>query len=89
MSDTPRVRDCSHEKDTASLAQGTPRICIPIDPDTDRRILGDATAFRQYVDPRITLHPEVFPPRSRKGMGFMTSCRRPRSCPTFAYAASS
>jgi len=61
MSDTPRVRDCSQEKDTARLAQGSPRICIPIDQDTYGRIFGDAAAFRQYVDHMITQHPEVFP----------------------------
>jgi hypothetical protein len=61
VSDTPRVRECSREKDPVSLAEGSPRICIPIDQDTYERILGDAPAFRQYVDQMISQYPEVFP----------------------------
>jgi len=61
MSDIPRDRNCNTEKDTTRLAQGSPRICIPIDSDTYTRILEDAPAFRQYVDQMITQYPEVFP----------------------------
>jgi len=61
MSDTPRVRECSQEKDTASLAQGSSRICIPIDQDLYGRIFGNAPAFREYVDQMISQHPDVFP----------------------------
>ena len=56
-----RERHCSTEKDPAALLRDSKRICLPIEQAEYTRIMGEACAFRQFLDRMITQHPELFP----------------------------
>lgn len=61
MPESTRSRECSHEKKSEALFAPSKRICIPIARAEYERIVGDKSAFRQYVDGQIAQHPELFP----------------------------
>jgi hypothetical protein len=58
---TIHERRCNPEKDFDPLANKSKQICIFIGEEEYNRILGDATAFRQYLDGLIEQYPELFP----------------------------
>ena len=60
-STSTRERNCSTDKDMATLAKGSKRICLPLDQAQYTRIVADPAAFRQCVDEMIVRHPELFP----------------------------
>ena len=65
-----RERNCSTEKDMAALAKGSKRICLPLEQEEYKRILFDPAAFRQFLDPQIAQHPELFPRTVVQGYTF-------------------
>jgi hypothetical protein len=62
-----RKRTCSTAKDLTGLAQGSKRICLPIARADYERIVLDAQAFRQWLDPLLSEYPELFPAAMAQG----------------------
>jgi len=60
-------RSCSLEKDFDPLANKSKQICISLEEKEYSRILGDVTAFRQYLDDMIEQYPELFPAMIQQG----------------------
>jgi len=52
------------------LANKSKQICIYIEEEEYNHILGDAKAFRQYLDGMIAQYPELFPVMIRQGYTF-------------------
>ena len=57
---TIHERRCSQEKDFDHLANKSKQICVSIEQEEYNRILGDAKAFRMYLDGMISQYPELF-----------------------------
>ncbi len=72
MSETVPQRDrkCSTEKDMGALSRMSKRVCIPIEQKEYDRILLDPIAFRQFLNPLIAQHPELFPQTIAQGYVF-------------------
>jgi len=64
---TIHERRCSLKKDFDPLANKSKQICIYLEEDEYNHILGDAKAFRQYLDGMIAQYPELFPVTIRQG----------------------
>ncbi|KAF5416974.1 MAG: hypothetical protein C5S48_01405 [Candidatus Methanogaster sp.] len=63
-------RRCNFEKDFDPLAHKSKQICIFIEQKEYNHILGDAKAFRIYLDGVIEQHPKLFPVMIRQGYTF-------------------
>ena len=60
-------RRCNLEKDFDPLAHKSKQICIFIEQEEYNNILGDAKAFRMYLDGVIEQYPELFPVMIQQG----------------------
>lgn len=67
---TIHERRCNPEKDFDPLANKSKQICIYIEEEEYNHILGDAKAFRMYLDDIIAQHPELFPVMIHQGYTF-------------------
>ncbi len=64
---TIHERRCSQEKDFDPFANKSKQICVSIEQEEYNRILGDAKAFRMYLDGMIAQYPELFPVMIQQG----------------------
>jgi len=64
---TIHERRCNPEKDFDPLAHKSKQICIFIEQEEYNHILGDAKAFRMYLDDVIEQYPELFPVMIQQG----------------------
>ena len=67
---TIHERRCNPEKDFDPLANKSKQICIYIEEEEYNHILGDAKAFRMYLDGVIEQYPELFPVMIQQGYTF-------------------
>jgi len=56
-----RNRTCSTEKDMTVFAEGSKRICLPIEAAEYERIWANLQTFRPWLDTQIAQYPELFP----------------------------